>query len=234
MASTSLSVHQKAIRSTVVKKVIMALTGLVLIAFLLMHMFGNLKIFIGEYEYNHYADWLKSDLLYPILPEGWFIWIFRLVLLTCLVLHIYCMAVLWAASLQGRGARYVRTRRKEQTWSARFMRWLGLLVGTLLLLHLLMFTVGWVTMGYTFNETDPYSMFMGAFSQWWVVLIYAVFMCAVSMHVRHGFWSAFTTLGANVGTGARSVLNALAYFVAALLFVGFILPPLAVLFGMVS
>ena len=233
MASTSLTVHQRAIRSTVVKKAIMAVTGLVLIAFLLMHMFGNLKIFLGQKEYNTYAHWLKQDLLHPFLPEGWFIWLFRIVLLTCLVLHIYCMAVLWAASLRGRGSRYVRSKRKELTLSGRFMRWLGLTLAALLILHLLMFTVGWVTTGYTFNADDPYTMFMGAFSLWWVVGIYAIFVGVVCMHIRHGFWSAFTTLGANVGTRARTTLNVLAYFVASLLFVGFLLPPFAVLVGMV-
>jgi len=228
-----LSVHQKALRSNVVKKAIMAVTGLVLIGFLLMHMFGNLKIFIGQHAYNTYAGWLQSDLLYPLLPEGWFIWLFRIFLLVCLVLHIYCMIVLWGASLHGRGPRYVRTNRKEQTLSSKLMRWLGISLAALLLFHLSMFTIGWIQTGYVYDHSDPYTMFMGAFSQWWMVLIYALFVTVVCMHVRHGFWSAFTTLGANVGPGARNVLNGLAYFVAALLFVGFILPPLAVLLGMV-
>ncbi|MCL2736140.1 MAG: succinate dehydrogenase cytochrome b subunit [Propionibacteriaceae bacterium] len=234
MASTSLSVHQKAIRSNVAKKALMAVTGLVLICFLLMHMFGNLKIFVSPEAYNYYADWLKHDLLYPILPHGWFIWLFRIFLVVCLVLHIYLMAILWNASLHGRGAKYVRKNRKEQTLSAKLMRWGGITLGLLLVFHLLMFTTGTITPGFAYAVHDPYHMFLGAFSQWWVVLIYAIFVAVVCMHVRHGFWSAFTTLGANVGPGARTVLNVLAYFVAALLFVGFILPPLAVLLGMVS
>ena len=234
MASTSLSVHQKAIRSNVVKKALMAVTGLVLICFLLMHMFGNLKIFIGRDEYNHYAGWLKQDLLYPILPEGWFIWIFRAFLLACLVIHIWCMALLWQARLHGRGSKYVKTRRREHTWSSKIMRWGGMTLATLLLFHLLMFTTGTITPGFTYAESDPYSMFIGAFSVWWMVLCYVVFIGLVCMHVRHGFWSAFTTLGANVSAKARIVLDSLAYFIAALIFVGFIIPPLAVLFGIVS
>ena len=213
----------------------MAFTGLVLIAFLLFHMFGNLKIFVGQIEYNHYADWLKQDFFYPILPHGWFIWIFRAFIAACLVIHIYCMAVLWSASLRGRGpAKYVRKTRKEHTLSAKIMRWGGMTLALLLIFHLLMFTTGTITPGFTYALHDPYTMFMGAFTQWWVVLVYAVFMGVVCMHIRHGFWSAFTTLGANVGPTARLVLNVLAYFVAALLFAGFLLPPLAVLFGMVN
>jgi len=211
----------------------MAVTGLVLIGFLLFHMFGNLKVFVGPAEYNHYADWLKQDLLYPILPRGWFIWLFRVFLFVCLVLHVWMMALLWVARSHGRG-RYIRARRKEFTWSGRLMRWGGMTLALLLLFHLLMFTTGSITPGFAYAAQDPYTMFMGAFSSWWVVAVYAVFVGLVCMHVRHGFWSSFTTLGANVSAKARNVLNFLAYFVAALLFVGFILPPLAVLFGMVS
>ncbi|MDR2975459.1 MAG: succinate dehydrogenase cytochrome b subunit [Propionibacteriaceae bacterium] len=227
--------HQKALRSTVVKKAVMAVTGLVLIAFLLMHMFGNLKIFIGPEAYNDYAEFLKQDLLAPILPHGWFIWIFRAVLLVCLVLHVYCAIVLWLASVEGRGkTKYVRKNRKEQTISSRVMRWGGITLFLLLVFHIMMFTTGTITPGWSGGLIEPYDMFMGAFSNWWVVLIYVVFMVVVCMHVRHGFWSAFTTLGANVGAQARVVLNVLAYFAAALLLVGFLLPPVAVLFGMVN
>jgi succinate dehydrogenase / fumarate reductase cytochrome b subunit len=212
----------------------MALTGLVLIAFLLLHMFGNLKIFIGPADYNYYAGWLKEDLLYPILPHGWFIWIFRAVLLACLGLHVLMMLLLWRASLRGRGGRYVRKNRKEYTLSARTIRLLGIALGLALVIHLLMFTTGTWTPGYSYELHDPYSMFIGAFQQWWLVALYAAFVGIVCMHVRNGFWSAFTTLGANVSAKARVVLNVLAYFVASLLFVGFILPPVAVLIGMVS
>ncbi len=210
----------------------MAVTGLVLIGFLLMHMFGNLKIFIGKEAYDGYAEFLKMDVLYPILPHGWFIWIFRLFLVACLVVHVYCAATLWKASIHGRGTKYVRKNRKEQTLSSQLMRWGGLTLLLLLIFHLLMFTTNSVQIGWS-GEASAYEMFTGAFSNWWVVLIYAIFVCVVTMHVRHGFWSAFTTLGANVGPGARQVLNVLAYFIAALLAVGFLLPPLAVLFGMV-
>jgi len=237
-----MSVHRKAIHSNVVKKAIMALTGLVLICFLLVHMFGNLKIFIGQEAYDEYAHWLKNDLLHPFLPYGWFIWIFRAFLLVCLVLHIYFASVLWAASIHGRGqAHYVRKHRKEQTLSVKIQRWGGITLGLLIIFHILMFTTGTIHPGFNPNDTfdgmdDPFTKFLGAFSSdnWWVFIVYAVFLIIVCMHVRHGFWSAFTTLGANVGPGARNVLNGLAYFVAALLFVGFILPPASVLLGIVS
>ena len=77
-------------------------------------------------------------------------------------------------------------------------------------------------------------MVIGEFSQWWMVLIYAVWMVAVCMHIRHGFWSAFATLGANTSAKARAVLNGCAWAVALLLFIGFMIMPVAVLFGWIS
>ncbi|MDR1448774.1 MAG: succinate dehydrogenase cytochrome b subunit [Propionibacteriaceae bacterium] len=228
--------HARALHSLVVKKVVMAITGLLLIGFLLMHMFGNLKVFIGPEAYNHYAEWLKQDILYPILPHGWFIWIFRAVIAVSLVLHIYCATKLWQASLRGRGAhdnkKYTKVRRPQQTIAAKVMRWGGLTLLLLLIFHILMFTTQTITFGNFKAGATPYDMFTASFEHWYVWAIYVLFMAAVSLHVRHGFYSAFTTLGANVGPQARVFLNGLAYFAAALIFVGFMLPPTAVLFGL--
>ncbi len=67
----------------------MAITGLIMVGFLLMHMYGNLKVFLGADAFNHYAHWLKGDILYPLVPSGWFIWIFRLVMLAAIVAHMW-------------------------------------------------------------------------------------------------------------------------------------------------
>ena len=87
--------------------------------------------------------------------------------------------------------------------------------------------------GTTYADS-AYKMVIGEFSQWWMVLIYAVWMVAVCMHIRHGFWSAFATLGANTSAKARAVLNGCAWAVALLLFIGFMIMPVAVLFGWIS
>ena len=76
-------------------------------------------------------------------------------------------------------------------------------------------------------------MVVAGFLQWWMVALYAICMVLVCMHVRHGFWSAFTTLGANTSANARKWLNILAYAVAAILYVGFMIMPLAVLFRVI-
>ena len=216
----------------------MAVTGLILIAFLLMHMFGNLKMFIGADSFNHYAEWLKGQtadggILYPILPAGWFIWIFRVVLLAAVVLHIYSAVTLWSRALAANPTTYEAKRKLAQTYSARTMRWGGIILAGILLFHLLQFTVHATLIAGPF-EDNPYKMVLGEFSIWWMVLVYAIWMVAVCMHIRHGFWSAFATLGANTSAKARAILNGCAWAVALILYIGFMIMPVSVLFGWIG
>ncbi len=211
----------------------MAVTGLILIGFLLMHMYGNLKMFMGADAFDHYAEWLKGDILYPIVPKGWFIWIFRMVMLAAIVLHIYSAASLWKRALAANPSTYEAKRKLAQTYSARTMRWGGIILGGVLIFHLLQFTVR-ATLVNAPADATPYDMVVGEFSVWWLVVVYAVWMVAVCMHVRHGFWSAFATLGANTSATARTVLNGCAWAVALILYIGFMIMPVAVLFGWIQ
>lgn len=213
----------------------MAVTGLIMIGFLLMHMFGNLKMFIGEDSFNHYAEWLKGEtadggILYPILPAGWFIWVFRAVLLAAVGLHIYSAVKLWNRALAANPEAYRTKRMLAQTYSARTMRWGGVILAGVLIFHLAQFTVHATLIAGGYSGS-PYQMVIGEFSLWWMVVLYAVWMLAVCMHIRHGFWSAFATLGANTSSNARAVLNACAWAIAVLLYIGFMIMPVAVLFG---
>ncbi len=214
----------------------MAVTGLIMIGFLLVHMFGNLKMFLGEADFNHYAEWLKQDLLYPFMPKGWFIWIFRAALVASILLHIwsaYALTVLdHRANGQQRGAG--KAVRKAQTYAARTMRWGGVILAGFLVFHILQFTARLTPTGFSATEPSAYKMVVASFSLWPVTLAYAAWMVTVCMHIRHGFWSAFTTLGANVSKRSRALLNALAIFVAVLLYVGFMIMPIAVLAGQVK
>lgn len=216
-------------------KALMAVTGLCLIAFLLMHMYGNLKVFMGPEAFNHYAEWLKGDIFYPLFPKGSFIWIFRAFMVFCLVAHVTSAVTLWNRAHKARPAsrKYATVKRLEQTYSARTMRWGGVILGGALIFHLLQFTVKAITTGFDV-DADPYTMVISSFSMWWMVAFYAVWLVSVCMHVRHGFWSAFTTLGANVSEVARKVLNWCAYAVAILLYFGFMIMPVAVLMGFVK
>jgi succinate dehydrogenase / fumarate reductase cytochrome b subunit len=239
VATTTLTPHQRAVRSSVALKALMAVTGLLLIVFLLVHMFGILKMFIGEDAFNHYAEWLKGlsedgGILYPFLPKGWFIWVFRSVLLAAVVLHVYSAAKLWRRAKAASPATYEAKRKLAQTYSARTMRWGGIILAGLLIFHLAQFTVHAALTNGSYAATyqsSAYKMVVGEFSQWWMVLVYLIWMVAVCMHIRHGFWSAFATLGANTSPKAKVILDACAWAVALILFIGFMMMPVAVLFG---
>lgn len=211
-------------------KALMAITGLVMIGFLLMHMYGNLKVFLGADAFNHYAEWLKTDILYPLMPKGTFIWLFRAVMLLAIVLHMYSAWVLTQRAHVARSSKYVNDKRVQQTYASRTMRWGGVILAAILVFHLLQFTAHVVRTGFGAGAT-PFEMVVGSFSQWWLVLLYAVWVFIVTLHVRHGFWSALATLGAHTSPKSRSTLNALAWVVAVLLFVGFMIMPVGILFG---
>ena len=211
----------------------MAITGLIMVGFLLMHMYGNLKVFLGADAFNHYAHWLKGDILYPLVPSGTFIWIFRVFLLVAIVAHIWSAAVLTGRAHSARSSKYVQHKRLAQTYAARTMRWGGVILAGFLVFHLLQFTAQVVTTGFRAGS-EPYDMVIASFSQWWVTLVYLVWVAIVCLHVRHGVWSALTTLGANTSAKARSFLNGLAWVIAIVLFVGFMIMPLAVQFGWVK
>ena len=233
VATTTLTPHQKALRSSVAMKVLMALTGLIMVGFLLMHMYGNLKMFLGPEAFDHYAEWLKGDILYPIVPSGWFIWIFRAVMVAAVVLHVVSAVTLWRRAKIANPAGYEAKRRLAQTYSARTMRWGGVILAGLLIFHLLQFTVRATLVAAAQNAT-PYDMVIAEFRLWWMVVVYAIWMVAVCMHIRHGFWSAFTTLGANTSLKAQRVLNGCAWVVALLLYIGFMIMPVAVLTGVLN
>jgi succinate dehydrogenase / fumarate reductase cytochrome b subunit len=214
----------------------MAVTGLVLICFLLMHCFGNLKLLLpgaGKAEFNEYAEFLKGDILYPIVPHGWFIWIFRLVLLVCAVLHMYSAIVLWQRASKATPGKYAVHKALAPTYSyaARTQRWGGIILALLLIWHLIQFTIAPQAVN---GQATPADNVIAAFSQWYYVLIYAVFMAVVCLHVMHGFWSAFATLGANTSAKAQRVLSVLAHLISILLFVGFLATPIAILGGLVA
>jgi succinate dehydrogenase / fumarate reductase cytochrome b subunit len=229
--ATTLTIHQRALRSTVVKKVIMAVTGLAMIAFLLVHMYGNLKMFVSYEAFDHYAHWLKNDLLYPFMPHGQFIWIFRFGLLAAIGLHIWSAATLSRATIKNRGDKYVNSKRVAQTYSARTMRWGGVIILVFVIFHLIQFTI--IPGSFGGNGDEPHTMVLAGFQQWWMVAFYALCMVLICMHIRHGVWSAFTTLGANTSAVARKNLNLIAIVVAVVLYVGFMIMPLAVLFRVI-
>lgn len=216
----------------------MAITGLLLVAFLLAHMFGNFKMLLPDdgKEFNEYSHWLRS-FGYPALPHGVFLWIFRIGLLAAVVLHMFSAFKLRArAAANTGGSRYVNKKHMEKSFAARTMIWGGIIMVLFVIMHLLQFTAQVLKFGYPDGSTDlqPSDRVLAGFSEWWVVLVYAIAMAAVCMHLWHGVWSALATLGANVSAGARRVLKIVAYVISVSLFVGFMIPPVLILFGVIG
>lgn len=225
---------QRRVRSTNVGlKLLMAVTGFVFVFFVLFHMYGNLKIFAGPEAYNGYALGLREFLM-PILPYEGFLWIFRIVLLACLIGHVYSAAKLWKAAKRARGSKYAVDKRTTQTYSARTMRWGGIILLTFIIFHLLQYTVLAIQVGGNYHEMTPYDRMMVGFNSdvWYMWIVYFIAVLMLSMHVRHGVWSALATLGLS-SKKREKAFNILAYACGAALLIGFMTPPTAILFGLI-
>jgi succinate dehydrogenase / fumarate reductase cytochrome b subunit len=217
-------------RSSIGKKAIMAITGLIGIGFVILHMAGNLKVFAGAESFNHYAEFLR-EVGEPALPYGTALWIVRIVLLVSVILHIVAAYQLTRQDLASRPIGYVRKKDIQSTFASRTMRWGGVILALFLIYHLAHMTLGWVHP--EFVSGDAYHNYVSAFKVWWVTLLYALPMLAFGFHVYHGFWSLFQTLGLNNRT-YNQMLRILALLIALGLVGGFLAPALAVQFGIVQ
>ena len=236
MATISLTPAQQATRSTVALKALMAVTGLILIGYLLAHMYGNFKVFAGPEAFNEYAHHLRT-LGQPILPYSGALWVIRVVLIASVVAHMYAAFSLWSRAHKARGGtrRYYSNKSRtgvQRTYASFTLRWGGVVILFFVIYHLLHLT--WNTIHPGGAAAEPYDRVVNGFQIWSVVLAYTIAMIAVGLHVRHGTWSALTTLGANTSSLARQRLNFLAYAMAGVITIGFLLPPFAILFGFVS
>lgn len=231
------TVDNRARKTTVALKVLMAVTGLFFVLFLCMHAFGNTKMFMGEEAYNHYADWLKTGLLYPILPKMWALWIFRILLLACIVGHIYAAVTLWKRGTAARGHEKYKVNSGKKinghmSYTAFFMRWGGVIIALFIVFHLLHYTVLAFELGGPYDAHDPYHNMLYGFSIWWVWLVYLIAMAAICYHLQHGIWSALATLGLSSRRRQR-VFRGIAVVVAVAVFLTFMTPPTAILFGLI-
>ncbi|MFF7845627.1 succinate dehydrogenase [Streptomyces ossamyceticus] len=216
--------------SSVGKKTVMAVSGLIMLAYLVVHMLGNLKIFFGSAEFNGYAHWLRT-LGEPFLHHEWALWIVRVVLVAAVVAHATAAYQLSRRDIRARPTKYVHSRRRA-SYATRTMRWGGVILGLFIVWHILDLTTGTVHAG-GFQSGHPYQNVIDTFSTWYGNVIYLVAMLALGLHIRHGFWSAAQTLGAGSRTRDRA-LKATANILAPVLTLGFVSVPVAVMTGVVS
>ncbi|WP_434599452.1 succinate dehydrogenase [Streptomyces sp. A5-4] len=215
--------------STVGKKTVMAVSGLIMLMYLVAHMAGNLKIFFGAGEFNGYAHWLRT-LGAPVLHYEWGLWVVRVVLLAAVVLHGVAAYQLSRRDIRARPSKYVHKRRRA-SYATHTMRWGGIILALFIVWHLLDLTT--LTVNENAQHGRPYENVVATFSTWYGNVIYIIAMLAVGLHIQHGFWSAAQTLG--VGSAARErILKATANVLALVLTAGFISVPVAVMTGVVN
>jgi succinate dehydrogenase / fumarate reductase cytochrome b subunit len=182
-------------RSAVGKKWVMAVTGIVLLGYVLLHMLGNLKLYLGAEEINRYAEGLRT-VGEPFLPHTGALWIVRVLLIGSFALHIHAAYSLTRMNRRARPVPYQSPRHYiAATYAARTMRWSGVIVGLYVLYHLADLTWGWANPD--FRKGDVYHNVVASFQQWPVALLYIVANVALGLHIYHGAWSLFQSLGVN-------------------------------------
>ncbi|MFF2009390.1 succinate dehydrogenase [Streptomyces sp. NPDC058195] len=216
--------------SSVGKKTVMAVSGLIMLLYLVVHMIGNLKIFFGSGEFNHYAHWLRT-MGEPFLHYEWALWIVRVVLVVAVVLHAVSAYQLSRRDIRARPTAYVH-RRPRAAYATRTMRWGGIILALFIVWHILDLTTGTAHPG-GFQPGHPYQNVIDTFSTWYGNAVYIAAVLALGLHVRHGLWSAAQTLGAGRASRDR-FLRTLASTLAAVLTLGFLSVPIAVMTGVVS
>ncbi|MFI1018521.1 succinate dehydrogenase cytochrome b subunit [Streptomyces sp. NPDC020965] len=215
--------------STVGKKTVMAVSGLLMLGYLVAHVMGNLKVFFGPAEFNEYGHWLRT-MGAPVLHQEWALWIVRFVLLAAVILHAVAAYQLSRRDIKARPTPYAH-KRKRSSYATRTMRWGGIIVALFIVWHILDLTT--LTVNENAQPGRPYENVVATFSTWYGNVIYITAMLAVGLHIRHGFWSAAQTLG--VGNAGRDrALKAVANGLALVLTAGFIAVPVAVMIGVVS
>jgi len=210
--------------STVGRKVVMAVTGVVLFGFVVVHMIGNLQIYLGPEPLDAYGRFLRSFL------HGGGIWVARATLLSSVGLHIWAAWSLTRTSWAARPVAYRQVHRRESTYASRTMRWSGPILALFVVYHLLHLTIGSVHPH--FEEGKVYANVVAGFQVWPVSLFYIVAMLALGLHMYHGVWSMTQTFGL-AHPRYDALRRGFAAAVTGVVVAGNISIPLAVLTGIV-
>ncbi len=182
------------ITTTVGKKLLMAASGLILWGFVIVHMLGNLKVYQGAAAFNHYAEWLRT-VGAPIFGRGQLLWVARLILLAAVAVHLVAAFQLVRKSRAARRTQYRQFRPQVFSLASRTMAWGGVTILAFVIYHLMHFTFGNVHPD--FRAGNAYHNFVIGLQSVPVSLAYLVAMIPLGLHMYHGLWSAFQTLGAN-------------------------------------
>jgi len=206
------------------KKVVMGVTGIIGIAFVILHSLGNLLIFQGSTALNAYSHFLKSS--------AELLWALRVTLIVAVILHVIAAAQLTRQSRAARPTGYVKREPQVATVASRTMRWGGVLLLIFIVFHILHFTTGTIRPTGAFSHEDVYSNVVGSFRIWWVALFYVVAMIALGFHLFHGAWSSMRSIGVSPPS-PRPLHRRLSLLIAILVWAAFTSVPVAVFTGLV-
>ncbi len=209
----------------------MAVTGAIMVLFLIAHMIGDLKIVMGRAAFDHYAAWLRT-IGEPGLPHRAFLTALEIVLGVSVILHVWSAASLARQARRARPVRYaVRPAAQEYRYAAHVMRYGGVVILLFVIWHVLDLSIGAVNPA---GAADAYGKVVADFApgRWYITAFYVIAVVMVGFHLKHGLWSVFQTLGWGRQHRYRS-LHMFADVVAALLVIGFLAVPVLVTIGVV-
>jgi succinate dehydrogenase / fumarate reductase cytochrome b subunit len=208
----------------------MAVSGIILVLYLVVHMIGNLKVFSGAEAFNSYSGWIRT-VGEPAVPAQTVLNAIRIVLLAAVIAHIWAAFSLWKQARAARPIRYVSKKPVQQSYASRTLRWGGVIIALFIIWHILDFTTG--TVNAEGFDSTPYERLVASFSNPFVTAFYVVALILLGFHLRHGLWSAAQTLGQSNKRRERA-LNVFATVFAVVLIGGFLLAPAGVLLGIVD
>ena len=211
--------------STVGKKIVMAVTGVMMFGFIIAHLAGNLQVFEGPAKLNAYGAFLHDI--------GELLWPMRIVLILAIALHIIATVQLALRTKRARPVGYSRKEAINSSYASRTMYWSGPIVLAFILFHLAQLTAGWIEPGAAFIPGDVYHNVVSGFQVWWVSASYIIAISLLGLHLRHGLWSMFQSLGIHQPQHTAR-LKAAALVIAVLIVLGYISIPISVLLGLVK
>lgn len=221
----------RAAHSSIGAKSVMAVTGLLLVLFLIAHMLGNLQVFFGPEMINHYGHKLRA------IPG--LLWVARAGLLVLLLLHVSSAIQVTRANRAARPDKYEQQRSQVASVAARTLMWSGIAIFAYVVYHLLHFTGHVVHKSYlkgldSNGYFDVYSMVVGSFGNPVIAWVYIVSMLLLYSHLSHGISSFLQTLGFTHPRYADSGMRSIGHVVAGIIVLGFIAVPLGVQLGLVT
>lgn len=215
---------------SVFKKIVMAVSGIVMLLFLIAHMIGNLHVFQGAESFNDYSEWLRS-FGEPALPPRTLLTVIEIVLVVSVAAHMWAAITLWRQAKRARPEAYATKKPVVQTYASRTMRWGGVIIAGFIVYHILDLTFGVANPDGT--DSTPYDRLVASFQNPFATAVYVITLLLLGMHLRHGIWSATQTLGQSNRRRERTV-NAGATGFAVLLIAGYLVVPAAVVLGFVD